>query len=383
MNSDYYVILTGSKNNAGDFLIKHRAKQLFQKIRPDREIIDFNAWEYLDDKKLKVVNNSKALILMGGPALQKNMYPGIYKLRDNLDDIKIPIIIMGIGWKSMKGEWGDTYNYTLNSSTLQLLNKVERSGFLSSVRDYHTLNVLQIKGYKNVLMTGCPAYYDREYLNKGLNISKDINKVSFSLGVSFVESKSMENVMKSLILELQKKFKDKYFEVVFHHSLNKSNLLKYNSASEYHNKKHNEFAKWLESNNISYVDISGSAENLINYYLNVDLHIGFRVHAHIFMNSISKYSILISEDGRAKGVEKTINGIVLNGYLDFKDGNLSKVLNKLFNFYDRYTPNTYINQELFENIFYETKINYNRIFNSRKMIDSNFHIMEKFLKQLP
>jgi hypothetical protein len=320
---------------------------------------------------------------MGGPALQKNMYPGIYKLRDNLDDIKIPIIIMGIGWKSMKGEWGDTYNYTLNSSTLQLLNKVERSGFLSSVRDYHTLNVLQIKGYKNVLMTGCPAYYDREYLNKGLNISKDINKVSFSLGVSFVESKSMENVMKNLILELQKKFKNKYFEVVFHHSLDKSNLLKYNSASEYHNKKHNEFAKWLESNNISYVDISGSAENLINYYSNVDLHIGFRVHAHIFMNSISKYSILISEDGRAKGVEKTINGIVLNGYLDFKDGNLSKVLNKLFNFYDRYTPNTYINQELFENIFYETKINYNRIFNSRKMIDSNFHIMEKFLKQLP
>jgi len=26
---DHYGILTGSKNNAGDFLIKYRAKQLF------------------------------------------------------------------------------------------------------------------------------------------------------------------------------------------------------------------------------------------------------------------------------------------------------------------------------------------------------------------
>ena len=45
--NESYVILTGSKNNAGDFLIKHRAKQLFAKLRPNREIIDLNAWEPL------------------------------------------------------------------------------------------------------------------------------------------------------------------------------------------------------------------------------------------------------------------------------------------------------------------------------------------------
>ena len=39
---DQYVILTGSKNNAGDYLIKFSAKQLFSDLRPDREIIDFN-----------------------------------------------------------------------------------------------------------------------------------------------------------------------------------------------------------------------------------------------------------------------------------------------------------------------------------------------------
>ena len=45
---DQYVILTGSKNNAGDYLIKYRAKKLFAELRPDRSIIDINGWEQLN-----------------------------------------------------------------------------------------------------------------------------------------------------------------------------------------------------------------------------------------------------------------------------------------------------------------------------------------------
>ena len=76
---DQYVILTGSKNNAGDYLIKYRAKQLFSDLRPDRKIIDINGWEQLNTEKLAIINQSKALILMGGPALVKNMVPKAYQ----------------------------------------------------------------------------------------------------------------------------------------------------------------------------------------------------------------------------------------------------------------------------------------------------------------
>jgi len=182
-----YVILTGAKNNAGDFLIKYRAKQLFKEFRPDREIIDFNAWEKFDDEKLRIVNESCALILMGGQSLQKNMYPGIYKLRDNLDDVKVPVIAMGIGWKSINGEWQDTYEYMLNEKSISLLEKINSSGYLSSVRDYHTLNAIRFKKFENFLMTGCPAYYDLDFINKEVMTPK-IKKVAFSLGVSFMES---------------------------------------------------------------------------------------------------------------------------------------------------------------------------------------------------
>lgn len=379
---EQYVILTGSKNNAGDYLIKYRAKQLFAEIRPDREIIDINGWEILSLSNLSVINESKALILMGGPALVEDMIPRVYGLSNVIDEIKVPIVLMGIGWKSQEGNWEDTYNYKLNFKTFKLIQKINNSGYLSSVRDYHTLNALRFSGCENVLMTGCPAYYDQNYINTEFT-AQIVKKVAFSLGVSFIDSPSMLELMKENILACQDKFLENEFEVVFHHSLDREKFSSaYNSLS-YHVKMHNEFANWLDSKNIKYVDISGSAENLMNYYTNVDFHIGYRVHAHIFMNSISKKSILISEDGRAKGVKGTINGVVLNGYLNFKNGFFSKIFNKLFSSYDKFVVNSFLTKELMREIDYEQKIEFNRMKSSRKIIDTNFTIMKKFMNQLP
>jgi len=379
---DQYVILTGSKNNAGDYLIKYRAKQLFANLRPDREIIDINGWEQLDADKLAIINQSKALILMGGPALVENMVPKVYALTCNLEDIKVPIIMMGIGWKSQKGNWEDSYSYSLSDKTLSLLDRIDNSGYQSSVRDYHTLNAIRFNGFNNFVMTGCPAYYDKDFINSELQL-KDVNKVAFSLGVAFVESPSMEKLMKENILACKAKFPDKEFEVVFHHSLDREKFKEVYKSSSSHVNKHNNFADWLTGNGIKYIDIAGSAENLTNYYATVDFHIGYRVHAHIFMNSIAKQSILISEDGRAKGVKSAISGVVLDGYLDFKDSFNSKVLNKTLPFYDRFKANNNLTKELLCEIDYERKIDFIRLKNSRKQIDNNYSIMKFFLKQLP
>ena len=116
--------MTGSKNNAGDFLIKSRAKELLKSLKPDTKLIDYNAWEELSAEKLSHVNESKALILLGGPALQNKMYPNIYKLTKNLHKIKVPIITMGIGWYSKQGLWKNTHDYPLSHSSIELLKKI-------------------------------------------------------------------------------------------------------------------------------------------------------------------------------------------------------------------------------------------------------------------
>lgn len=380
---EQYIVLTGSKNNAGDYLIKYRAKKLFQEFRPDREIIDYNAWEKFDQTRLDEVNDSKALILLGGPALQSPMRPKIYPMVDNLDDIKVPIIMMGIGWKSINGSWDDTYQYPLTEESIDLLKKIDQSGYQSSVRDYHTLNSIRFKGYTNFMMTGCPAYYDLASIGEDIKVSDELNKVSFSLGVSFMESTSMKIQMQNIILQLKERFKEKTFEVVFHHSLEKGKFLQTHNATSKHVNAHNEFAQWLTTHDIDYVDISGSAENLMNYYSNVDLHIGYRVHAHIFMNSISKFSILLTEDGRGKATKDVIAGIVIDGCSKVKMDLVSKILGKLTKKYDRFEANNYILKELIENIDYERKINFSRLKASRKLIDTNFNIMKSFMKQLP
>ncbi len=383
MNKGYYVTMTGGKNNAGDFLIKHRAFKLFETLRPDRNIIDYNEWEPIDDKKLKVINGSKALILLGGPGVLPHMYPNIYPLRENLDDIKVPIIMMGLGWKDVQGDWVNTYKIKFSEKTKQLLNKINNSGYFSSVRDYHTLNALQINGYKNILMTGCPAYYDLDFVEKGFDAPTEIKKVAFSLGVSFIQSAVMEQQVKDIILNLSEKFSQEQFQVVFHHSISKEKLkAAYKNSTDRFFLKHNAFVDWLKENSIEYEDISGSAQSLIYYYSNIDLHIGYRVHAHIFMNSIAKASILLSEDGRGKGVRCAIGGTVLDAYHGYKNSLISKISSRLFA-YDRFVANPYLGDEILRLIEHEKRTGFSRMKGARQVIDVNFKTMERFIAQLP
>lgn len=380
---DYYVILTGSKNNAGDFLIKYRAKKLFSVLRPDREVIDIDGWKAFDIKTLKTVNSAKALILMGGPALQMEMYPKIYPLTKNLDDITVPIVMMGVGWKSMNGEWKDTYDYSLSQDTLCLLKKIQLSGLLSSVRDFHTLNSLACKGFDQIIMTGCPAYYELDSIGKEVVFSGKINKVAFSLGVSFISSHSMEKHMKQQILKVKNYFVESELEVVFHHALDPSTFLKVHGATQQHSLRYNQFATWLKEQNISFVDISGSAENLINYYSQVDLHIGYRVHAHIFMNSLSKLSVLIAEDGRAKATRLVIGGIVIDGFKRIKTGLIVKVMKKFLPLVDSFIVNEESTEDIINHIKYELLSKGHRTRISRILIDENFNAMKNFIGRLP
>jgi len=380
----YYVLLTGGKNNAGDFLIKHRAEALFARERPDRDIVDLNAWEPLDEKKLEQVNNSRALILMGGPSLRYEMYPGIYRLTENLSDIKVPVTLMGVGWKSASGHWQDTYRYPLSDRSKQLLVKAEDSGLPLSVRDYHSLNSLQFNGIKNVVMTGCPAYYDLEALGLPPEMPRQISSIGFSLGVSFVQNTQMETQMKQQILACREYFRDAEIEVLFHHSLETEvTEAAYGRAMSKHLERHRQFAEWLESKQIPYRDISGNALNLVESYSRLNLHVGYRVHAHIFMSSVGKPSLLLSEDGRAKGSQGAIGGMVVDGYDRLRDSLTAKVLRIITGKPERYVPNQYATDEMLAMLEYEIRSDGQRTLTANSAIRQNFRQMKRYLQLLP
>lgn len=382
----YYVLITGSKNNAGDYLIKYRAKQLFEALRPDRELVDVDAWKERDDKLLEVFNSAQAVILTGGPSLQRRMYPNIYKVLGNIDDIKVPILAMAIGWRAFPGEWLQTHSYRFSEETTKLLRRIESSGYASSVRDYHSLNALLHQGFKSFSMTGCAALYDLDYVGKSYSSSNEIKRVAFSLGVAFAKDRDHEKNFKKLIVGLRNKFQGEKFDVVFHHSLDREHFHKvYNRQDDFFD-KHEKFAKWLTSEGISYTDISGSAETMMNYYNLVDLHIGYRVHAHIYMSSVNKLSILIAEDGRGKAQRDAISGLVIDSEFlqagDPKSSLLSKGLTEL-KIMKKELVNKFVTEDVLENLTYEEKSAFNRVKRTRSMIDSLFGQMKSFIQQLP
>ncbi|EAO7496473.1 hypothetical protein AKL48_25425, partial [Salmonella enterica] len=94
-----YTLLYGAKKNVGDFLILDRAIKLLKEHKPSEELHLVKRWLPIDEH-LEVINKSKAIILCGGPAYQKDFYPGIYPLTKNLIDIKVPIVPFGLGWFS-------------------------------------------------------------------------------------------------------------------------------------------------------------------------------------------------------------------------------------------------------------------------------------------
>lgn len=326
--AERYVLLTGAKNNAGDFLIRLRGTQLLSRLRPDRELVVLNGWEELNDEQLECINDSRALILLGGPAVQQRMYGGVYALCDDLDRITAPVLTMGVGWKSASGSWADTRRYPLSTATLRLLEKVQDAGFASSVRDYHTLNLLQNYGFDNFMMTGCPALYPAEHVGQALVQPEEVRKVSFSLGVSFVHDALMERQMKTLVERLAERFGAGNVTVVFHHALTQDGLKVYGSGLQRFAYAHQRFADWLDTLGVAKADISGGVDAMLAHYSDTDLHVGYRVHAHILRLSLCRPSILIAEDGRGRALQHFLGGPIYCAG-NTGGGKVGSVLNRL------------------------------------------------------
>lgn len=327
---DRYVLLTGSRNNAGDFLIKHRAMALLAALRPDREIVDYDGWKPLTDEQLAVINDSRALLLTGGPAVQKRMHPDVYPLRSDLDDIRVPIGTFGVGWSTTEGRWSDTRRMGFTAATTTLLERLERDGLALSVRDHHTQNALKVADVTSTAMTGCPALYSLPHLGTPFAVSDRPNTVSISLGTRFANNLPLERQARELVTRARSVFEGAELTVVFHHALDESFKRAYGHTGPLYGAQRR-FAAWLEEQGVAYVDVSGSAERLIEHYSTADLHLGYRVHAHILMTSLRRPSLLLAEDGRGRALRDVLGGHVYDAFdsLRLKDARVRGVAVKL------------------------------------------------------
>lgn len=274
--------MSGAVINAGDYLIEKRTIQLLKKFIPDANISILNRVNIDYSTKLDYLNSFDGIIFAGGPMYALNLnQTGIPFIQD-FSKLSSPVFFIGGGC------WSDIYKTNMSEKCKSFFLLGCKNDVPLGCRDWYTYRFLKHNGFSNIIMTGCPAWYDLDYINK--TEIKEIKKIR-KIFVSEPAHNSNIEILNKLLYFLRAKYKDASITVVIHREDKK------------HIKKLEQH--WKEKLNVTTTHISGSAEGF-NIYNDADLHIGFRVHAHIYNLSRRNFSILFNEDIRGMGVNHAL-----------------------------------------------------------------------------
>lgn len=299
-----YTVLTGARINVGDFLITHRAKKLLRALKPEHELFQLPTNEPLDPH-LDRIHSGAAIIIMGGPGYQPRFHPGVYKLTRRIEDLRVPVIPMGLGWKGFPGDFETLKTYRFDAPSIRALQWISRHVEFMGCRDYLTVEALRRNGIGNALMTGCPVWYDLPSIGHRVRAPEAVRKVVFTptQGHRLV-SQSIE--IMGLLRDL---FPGAERFCSFHHG----------TAADPRVFKRSQIAanrRLVAAAAQHGFEVVDAARDLsrIAFYKDCDLHVGYRVHAHLDFLSRRRPSILIHEDGRGRGVTDALGAPAVDGF---------------------------------------------------------------------
>lgn len=285
--------LTGAYVNAGDFLIEKRSTALLQQFLPNAQITIYSRKDI--ESRFDEIDSNDVIIFTGGPLIKRDLNQSI-SVSCAMDFTK-PIMMMGCGWAGEEGSKSGNYSYTFTPETLRFYKKVAEKGLGIGCRDLYTLRALRKDNVPNTYMTGCPAWYDLSMVNIiESSTSKEIRNINIS---DPARAKNQEQALE-VIDFVQRKFPSAHIKFIFHRSVEE--MFKAAIVQKFPQ--------------IEISTITGNAEGF-EIYKNCDLHIGYRVHAHIYNLSIRNRSILIEEDGRGAGVNEALGLIRITAYNDY------------------------------------------------------------------
>lgn len=295
------ALMSGAYVNAGDFLIENRTRLLLERFleKADVHILKRNL-KY--DSKINELNDYDLIVFGGGPGYQRNIYPQSIPFISELQALHTPVILLGWGWKGRAATEKYLYHLSFSEQTRMFLRFIESGGAPFGCRDWYTARFLKNQGFHHTIMTGCPAWYDLDCIDH-LKINKVWKSENASPFICISDPAYELNipVMKFLVIHLRENHPNARIQMVFHRGLKNRDLLLQHD--------------FLEKYNVTYTDISGNAEGF-QQYDKCHLHIGFRVHAHIYSLSRGNISVLLNEDARGTGVNDAlgIQNICLKPY---------------------------------------------------------------------
>ncbi len=286
------VTLTGALKNVGDFLIAERAKALLARF-VDAEQLDLRRQDPLTPR-LDAVNAARAVVLCGGPGYASDVYPRIFPLVEDLDRLTAPPVGFGLGWSGKPFNRPQDFQFTDRS--LELLRRLHDQGRASSVRDDITLGILRRAGFDSAVMTGCPVWYDLESLGKPYRHAAEVRRLVFTTPAGIRLTRPTLAVMRLLA----RRFPKAERICAFHRGIRPDRLTSWHQGAGYMAWATAALALGYRVRDVAY------DTRRIAFYGDCDLHVGFRVHAHLYFLSKRLASFLINEDGRGAGMAASL-----------------------------------------------------------------------------
>ncbi len=296
-----------SSANVGDHLISVALEKLVRREKGDVEFLTIFREDSLDDY-IDEINQTAAILLPAFPIRDGiPLYPGCYRLTDDLDRIKVPMVPIGANWNVYPGDSYSRETTQYSQETSRFLHRVASGVSQFSCREYFLMEVLRKHGIENTVMTGDPAWYDPDFFGTPLHRPTRINTLVFSPPLSAFYG---DLAVQCLDL-LKDMFPDATRYCAFHLTDPASSPFDDKSTTNDASmrsdvaKKNAVIRSYAATCGYEILEMAGDSQKL-NFYRECDLHVGFECHAHLSFFRQRRPSVLIAEDARGVGFNYTL-----------------------------------------------------------------------------
>lgn len=296
------VLLTSARKNVGDFLIADRARKLLEHFAPDEEIVELPSWQPLEPH-LDLVRDAGAVVIPGGPGYQPGTYPRVYPLlKDPAALAELPLGYIGGGWFGKLGDGLEVSRFKFERRTQTLLERLGRSGRLAT-REELSHGVLEGCGVPNV-MTGCPVWYDLPSVGKILDPPDLISTIVFTPPErDMFMAQSLD-----VLAAVRERYPQARIICSFHRGLSADE-----HTTEAKARTLADYAAAASRCGVENVDTAYGVDR-IAFYAECDMHVGYRVHAHLDFLSRRQPSLLLEEDSRGRAFTQTLHSPGVSAY---------------------------------------------------------------------
>jgi Polysaccharide pyruvyl transferase len=285
------LVLHGAKRNAGDFLIRERGLAILRRLRPDQELVLHPRWEPVDPAAF---DRADAVVLCGGPGLAPRFYPRVFPLVDDLESHPTPVLPLALGWAGTGSGRPDRFFSRRSVEALRTIHS--RIGW-SGVRDDLSLELLKSIRVGEVRRTGCVAWYEQGSLGKPFRPPDTVRRVVFTPPSKRRPGGLREAISVMRRLRAAHRGAERY--CVFHRGFRAEFPAEVPSAERR--------ATAAAGRMLGYRVVDASRDlGALDLYGDCDLHVGYRVHAHLCALSYRRPSLLVIEDGRGQGQAVTL-----------------------------------------------------------------------------